>query len=135
MPGKAKTLCRGGCCRAVVGGYCDACKAKGATRDERRSSAARGYGYRWQRYRRAYLEAHPLCVDPRHGEVVVLAADVDHIEAVSGPNDPLFWVESNHQSLCHEHHSEKTATENGGFGNARKNAGAGMGGYGGQKNY
>jgi 5-methylcytosine-specific restriction protein A len=32
----------------------------------------------------------------------------------------LFWDRSNWQGLCHPCHSAKTATEDGGFGNARR---------------
>jgi len=79
---------------------------------ERRGTASeRGYGSRWARYRRMYLAEHPICVQCRRG-----ATDVDHIKAIRGPYDPLFWVQENHQALCHSCHSEKTVKENGGFG-------------------
>ena len=45
-----------------------------------------------------------------------MATDVDHIIPVEGPLDPLFWDETNWQSLCHPHHSRKTNAEDGGFG-------------------
>lgn len=39
----------------------------------------------------------------------VLATDVDHItEAVNGIMDERFYDPSNHQGLCHSHHSQKT---------------------------
>ena len=45
------------------------------------------------------------------GQTATLSnADVDHIQAVYGPSDPLFWRHSNHQALIHDHHSHKTAT-------------------------
>lgn len=84
--------------------------------DRRGTAAQRGYGARWARYRRAFLSAHPICAAPECGRA---ATDVDHITAVRGPNDPLFWEPSNHQGLCHSCHSRKTATENGGFGNVK----------------
>ena len=37
------------------------------------------------------------------------SCDVDHIKAVDGPNDPLFWETLNHQALCHSCHSRKTS--------------------------
>jgi 5-methylcytosine-specific restriction endonuclease McrA len=55
----------------------------------------------------------------RHVGIVILATDVDHVIAVAGETDPLFYVEENHQALCHECHSFKTALENGAFGNAK----------------
>jgi 5-methylcytosine-specific restriction protein A len=46
----------------------------------------------------------------------VSATDVDHITPHKG-NKELFYDVSNLQSLCHSHHSQKTAKEDGGFGN------------------
>lgn len=65
------------------------------------SSARRGYGYAWQKRRARWLRAHPLCAVC--GQV---ATDVDHVVALrmGGMDD-----ESNYQSLCHRHHSMKTA--------------------------
>ena len=63
-----------------------------------------------------FLAQHPICAILGCGQ---LATDVDHKIAVDGPNDPLFWEESNHQALCHSCHSEKTVKENGGFGNEK----------------
>jgi len=39
------------------------------------------------------------------------AVIVDHIVPVQGPDDPLFWPETNHQSLCFSHHEKKKARE------------------------
>lgn len=117
MPWAAKTPCYGGCGRLVAGGYCEACKAKRGVGERRKSSTQRGYGYRWQQTSRAYLAAHPLCVDPsnRHQGLVVLATETDHIVPHCG-DMRLFWDPGNWQSLCHDCHSYKTATEDGGFG-------------------
>ena len=120
-----------GCRKPVALGqrYCSSHKAKGEARDvkmkaEREahrvkrqgSSAARGYGYRWQRLRARVLGAHPLCVECEKKGVVRLATDVDHVVPHKG--DPhLMWSEKNLQPLCHECHSRKTAREDGGFGN------------------
>lgn len=86
----------------------------------RGTAAQRGYTYRWQRYRISWLRDHPLCgdrVDGRSDEhslctrdgLVTPATDVDHIDRVTGPDDPRFWDPTNHQSLCHACHSTKTA--------------------------
>jgi 5-methylcytosine-specific restriction protein A len=85
---------------------------------QRGTAARRGYGATWQRARRGYLAKHPICVDPykRHEGQVRAATDVDHIIAVDGPADPLFWDSSNWQPLCHPCHSSKTAREDGAFG-------------------
>ena len=81
----------------------------------RGTPAQRGYGYKWRKYREQLLAEHPIC------EVCGRpATDVDHRIAVMGPADPLFWEPANHQALCHGCHSQKTAAENGGFGNPRK---------------
>ena len=87
---------------------------------ERGSANDRGYGVRWAKYRKSYLSQHPLCVMCLAEGRVTPATDVDHIKPVSGPDDPLFWDPTNHQALCHSHHSRKTATENGGYGNSPK---------------
>ncbi len=49
---------------------------------------------------------HSRC---RHEGRDVPATDVDHIVPVTGPDDPRFWAPANHQSLCHDCHSAKTA--------------------------
>lgn len=82
----------------------------------RPSAAKRGYGRRWQRYRLAFLAANPVCqyADPVDGTMCCEpAVDVDHVRAVTGPDDPRFWDAGNHQGLCHRHHSAKTAREKG----------------------
>ncbi len=82
-------------------------------------SAARGYTYRWKRYRLWFLRQHPLCqCGPEccPDGCTKASSDVDHIQPVTGPDDPLFWDETNHQALWHDCHSRKTARENGGFG-------------------
>jgi 5-methylcytosine-specific restriction protein A len=43
----------------------------------------------------------------------------DHIVAVTGPDDPLFWDKTNWQPICHTCHSIKTAKEDGSFGNKK----------------
>ncbi len=99
-----------GCPRLVPRGkkYCE--EHIGLHPEEVRSAAVRGYGSRWQKARKRYLEAHPLCVECRKDGRYVKATDVDHITAHRG--DPvLFWDESNWQPLCHRHHSEKTRRE------------------------
>ena len=80
-------------------------------RDTRPSAHRRGYGRRWRMYRESYLRDHPLCVHcDKEGELS-LATQVDHIQPVAGPNEPLFWDPTNHQPLCRSHHSQKTRAE------------------------
>lgn len=68
-----------------------------------------------------WLRQHPLCGDregdssPEHSHCLrngkaTPATDVDHIEPHRG-DAVLFWNPLNHQSLCHECHGAKSATE------------------------
>jgi 5-methylcytosine-specific restriction protein A len=82
--------------------------------ESRPTAARRGYGSRWQRYRLAFLRRHPLCVRCQHAATVV-----DHVRPVSGPDDPGFWGEANHQPLCASCHGRKTQTEDRGRGRCR----------------
>ena len=113
------------CSRTLVErGYCDNCRSLTATavnERERGTAAERGYGGAWPRARRNYLAVNPVCVDTyrRHVNVIVPETDVDHVVAVSGPDDPLFWDVSNWQALCHECHAYKTVTIDGGLGRLR----------------
>lgn len=111
MPALPKRPCRQpGCPALVTTGYCPA--HAHASREARPSACKRGYGRRWQRYRRAYLAQHPIC----RRCLRAAAEHVDHVVPVSGPDDPRFWDSANHQGLCPSCHSEKTAREDGGFG-------------------
>jgi 5-methylcytosine-specific restriction protein A len=66
---------------------------------------------RWQVMRVAQLSEQPWCADClSEDEKHVYATDVDHIQPHRG--DPeLFFDPGNVQSLCHVHHSRKTAQE------------------------
>lgn len=98
------------------------CKEHAAERqaeyDAQRGTAAhRGYGFRWRRLRKMFLQAHPHCADPHgiHEEEgqIVAATEVDHITPKErGGRDA--W--DNLQSLCKPCHSRKTAIEDGGWG-------------------
>ena len=53
-----------------------------------------------------------FCVGyPEKGSCHLPTMEVDHIVPVDGPQDPLFWDESNHQGLCHDCHSRKTVDD------------------------
>lgn len=120
LPSRPKRPCKHPGCPALVDagkGYCDKHRQDTRQYDRQRGTASqRGYGYRWQKYRKQFLARNPLCRECEKQGQVKAATDVDHIQAVTGPDDPLFWEPSNHQALCHECHSAKTARENGGFG-------------------
>lgn len=99
-----------GCPRLVLRGkkYCDEHLALHP--EEIRPAARRGYGSKWNRARRRFLEKHPLCAECAKQGRYVRATDVDHIVPHRG--DPtLFWDENNWQPLCHSCHSAKTRRE------------------------
>lgn len=110
-----KACAKPGCPELVDAGvtYCDRHRRQRYKReDEQRGSAAeRGYDYRWSRYARMYKRANPLCRACALRGLVTPAHVVDHIEPVTGPDDPLFWDQKNHQSLCESCHNVKRATE------------------------
>ena len=96
----------------------------------RGSSVSRGYGRKWQAFRRKVILKHfadhgmacLLC-----GDLMVMGqhrqpnnAEVDHIKAAK-PDDPLFYQEGNHRVICKSCHSSKTVREDGGFGHKAKN--------------
>lgn len=114
-----KRFCRKqGCNTLTDTGYCEAHTTVGQQYDQYRGTPAeRGYTSRWAKYSRLYRKKHPLCVDCLKDGRIVASQHTDHIIAVSGPNDPLFYSESNHQALCAPCHSRKTVLEDGGFGN------------------
>jgi 5-methylcytosine-specific restriction protein A len=107
MPTKAQTL--------------SGIKRKTATprRENRRSAASRGYGYRWMKARKLFLSINPLCVLCKLENIIKAARVVDHIIPHKG-DMAKFWDRSNWQSLCTAHHNTKTATEDGGFGHKIK---------------
>jgi len=81
--------------------------------DKQRGTAAqRGYGPRWQRYRRLYIAENPLCInfDECHNVTTI----VDHIQPVSQGGD--FWDPKNHQPMCKSCHDRKTAEKDGRWG-------------------
>lgn len=111
MPYLPKVPCRYPGCPSLVehgANYCE--KHLFMLQEGRRSSSALGYGKRWQKARKVFLEAHPLCVICLQEGKYTKATDVDHIIPHRG--DPgLFWNQSNWQALCHSHHSQKTRNE------------------------
>lgn len=83
---------------------------KAALDRQRGSAASRGYGYKWQKASKLFLDANPLCVACLGTGTVEPSTEVDHIIPHRG--DPkLFWRRSNWQALCKTCHSAKTARE------------------------
>ena len=72
---------------------------------------------KWKQLRHLYFQRHPLCVDCQLMGRATAATHLDHIKPVAEAPE-LAWTWSNLQGLCHQHHSEKTATADRGFGRA-----------------
>lgn len=85
-----------------------AAKRHVATEQQRGNSTQRGYGYRWQKTSKGWLEAHPLCAECERQGRVTAATEVDHITPHRG-DMILFWDRTNWQSMCKPCHSSKTA--------------------------
>lgn len=133
MPYAPPHACTGGspgCLRSAKHGerWCAPCtQARGRDdRDRRGSARERGYDSRWERYRRAYLLRHPLCVEcaagaPLPGGVtprgITPATVVDHIRPHKGDHR-LFWDPANHRSVCRPHHDARV--DEGDFGRTAK---------------
>lgn len=93
--------------RAIQGGYCQAHQRQRPARQadqERPNAAARGYDYRWQKFRAEYLARNPYCA--RCGKP---ATDVHHPWRLEdgGPQ----YDEANCMPLCHRCHSAITMGE------------------------
>lgn len=77
------------------------------TKDTNRPTAhQRGYNTQWKKTRKQYLQQHPNCC------VIGCtrkATDVDHIQG-RGPLAPDGHQHNQLQPLCHQHHSQKTAS-------------------------
>ena len=118
-PAAPRKPCRSpGCHTLSVGSYCEvhARQRETVQRQERirydnsrGTSASRGYGSRWTKVAKQYRVNNPLCIMCQAKGILKLNNCVDHIEPVSGPDDPKFWDESNWQGLCTSCHSEKTS--------------------------
>ena len=121
MPARPKSICRHPGCGKLIDapGFCEP-HAKQRTResDSRRGTAKeRGYTYRWRQARAAFLAANPLCAMCEKDGRLKPATVVDHIVPHKG-DELKFWSDRNWQPLCASCHSIKTASEDGGFGNA-----------------
>lgn len=86
--------------------------------DRKRDPAIRALyaSARWQRERRLFLAAHPLCGECQRHQRLAAASVVDHVIPHRGDIE-RFWDQDGWQPLCATCHSRKTAAEDGGFGN------------------
>ena len=104
----AKPCSYPGCSALANGRFCDDHMGAG---DRRRGSASqRGYDNKWRKYRKSFLEQHPLCVMCESEGDIKVATVVDHIIPHKG-DSKIFWDSNNHQPLCEFHHNQKTAGE------------------------
>lgn len=94
---------------ALPGGRCTLhAAAAEAQRNRRRATSRDVYqSKKWKKLRLRILNQRPYC---QHPDCNLPATDVDHVRPIEdgGPA----WDEANLQSLCHPHHSQKTAAEN-----------------------
>jgi 5-methylcytosine-specific restriction endonuclease McrA len=91
-------------------------KRKHETKSDGRAERKKLYDTkRWRAMRRLVMYEHPFCQwveDEATGRLCNRKGDeVDHIIPRSQRRD-LEWERSNLQTLCHMHHSTKTAIEN-----------------------
>lgn len=64
---------------------------------------------RWKSIRANQLAEYPWCARCLENDHYVAATDVDHVEPHRG--DPVKFFSGPFESLCHRHHSVKTAIE------------------------
>ena len=111
MPYRSNIPCKHpGCAALIPHGqmYCE--EHKPLHTKDRAHAAERGYGAKWQRERRKFLEGNPFCVKCYEEGHITMATVVDHIKPHRG-DQKLFWDRSNWQPLCEHHHNVKTMTE------------------------
>lgn len=111
MPRRPNTPCKHpGCPKLVSYGnlYCE--EHAPLHIHDVKTTKEKGYGNAWQRARKRYLAANPLCVRCESKGIFVKAVVVDHIVPHRG-DETLFWDESNWQPLCKRCHDRKTMTE------------------------
>jgi 5-methylcytosine-specific restriction protein A len=90
-------------------------------RTDKRTTAERGYGGRWQCLSKQFLRRpeNALCVMCKAEGTTKQAEVVDHVTAHKG--DPtLFWDQANWQGLCRSHHSRDKQAEERGFKRRRR---------------
>lgn len=75
---------------------------------KRDNPAHRGYGWQWQKLRKAMLAQEPLCRTCQARGMVTAATELDHIvpKAQGGTDDP-----GNLAPICTPCHKDKTAHE------------------------
>jgi 5-methylcytosine-specific restriction protein A len=105
-------------CSRLITSRCRHCYEQRRARFDRQRPTASDRGYlspAWRELRARKLRKDPLCSQCLQRGTLVHATNVDHVQAHTGPSDPLFWQWSNLDSLCHQCHSRKTATQDSSF--------------------
>lgn len=113
MPSMPKTQCSQYHCHQPAQAGSSLCEQHApakATKEQRRLSNAEYKKAAWQRIRAAQLSKEPLCAACMHEGKVAAAEHVDHLFAWNQINAAAFKLNV-FQSLCHTHHSIKTALE------------------------
>ena len=90
-------------------------------RTDKRKTAERGYGWKWQQARKTFLSRpeNVLCRMCQAEGRVEVATVVDHVIPHRG-DQTLFWDSSNWQPLCKMHHDgAKQSQDKGGQGHRR----------------
>lgn len=133
-------------CRGLTRGrYCAPCEkaykqTTQQTHDQQRGTASsRGYDARWAKWRRwvigeyklvfcgdrptgAPMTNHSRCLLAHPARIYRIGEQLDHIDAIEGPDDSRRLDVTNVQFLCRTCHQRKTATVDGGLGHARRTA-------------
>lgn len=118
MPTSPLSLCTvPGCPEKVPSGKCTKHRLEaGREADKRRGNGyQRGWSAEWAAYRKDYLTMYPWCAVCGQR-----ATDIDHIDG-TGRRGARAYDPANLQALCASHHSQKTATQDGGFGRKKRN--------------
>lgn len=76
--------------------------------DYRKTAPQRGYDWRWQKLRKAYVAEHPWCEDCLLEGKHVPVHEVDHVIPFKSLDDPLRLDWHNCRSRCRPHHALKT---------------------------
>tara|TARA_R110001592_G_C13189769_1_gene752264 strand:- start:6231 stop:6542 length:312 start_codon:yes stop_codon:yes gene_type:complete len=63
----------------------------------------------WRKFRKAFIEANPLCKHCEAQGLIVAANVVDHVVQVKEGGDP--YDTDNLQPLCNSHHNRKSGRE------------------------
>ena len=90
-------------------------------RTDKRTTAERGYGGKWQRLSKQFLRQpeNALCRMCLAEGTTKQAEVVDHVIPHKG-DQALFWDSTNSQGLCRSHHSRDKQAEERGFKRRRR---------------